>query len=183
MGRRGPPPLPDALRKARGQKHRKKEAKSVKHPSVSIGAPKAPAHLGYDPVALAAWVQLCKHLMKMRVLAPADGPVLEGLVMAYSRALAADKIVRRDGMIVTRKGRGVAAHPAVKISFQSWRDVRVFAQEFGLTPSSRTRVHTVGVAANTPQEGEKHQQDAEDFLFRSKVIGHVGRDGRRKDDA
>jgi len=101
--------------------------------------------------------------------------------MAYSRALAEDKIVRRDGMIVTRKGRGVAAHPAVKIRFQSWRDVRVFAQEFGLTRSSRTRVHTVGASA--PQEGEKHQQDAEDFLFRSKVIGHVGRDGRRKDDA
>ena len=81
------------------------------------------------------------------------------------------------------KGRGVAAHPAVKISVQSWRDVRVFAQGFGLTPSSRTRVQTVAVGANTPQEGEKHQQDAEDFLFRSKVIGHVGRDGRRKDDA
>lgn len=182
MGRRGPPPLPDALRKARGQKHRKKEPKRAQ-PPVVVGAPKAPAHLGRDPVALAAWVQLCKHLMKMRVLAPADGPVLEGLCIAYSHARAADKIVRRDGMIVTRKGRGVAAHPAVKISFQAWRDVRVFAQEFGLTPSSRTRVHTVPVGANTPQEGEKHQQDAEDFLFHSKVIGHVGREGRRKDDA
>jgi P27 family predicted phage terminase small subunit len=181
MGRRGPPPLPDAMRKARGQKHRKKEPKRAQ-PPVTVGAPKAPAHLKYDPVALAAWRHLCKHLNKMRVLAPADGFVLEGMCMAYSHALAADKIVRRDGMIVTRKRGGIAAHPAVKVSFQAWRDVRMFAQEFGLTPSSRTRVHAV--SDSPPQEGEKHQQAAEDFLFRSKgVIGHVGRDGRRKDDA
>ena len=134
-----------------------------------------PAHLKRDSVALAAWVTLCKSLKKMRVLGPQDGIVLEGLCMAYSRALKADAIVRKEGMLITRHGRrgGVAAHPAVRISVQAWRDVRQFAQEFGLTPSAATRVRAVSADATQAETAA-----AEAFLFRGgssgKVVGHVG---------
>jgi hypothetical protein len=57
--------------------------------------------------------------------------------------------------------------------------VRMFSQEFGLSPSSATRVRAV--SASTTQE-EKHQQSSEAFLFRGgKVVGHVGRGGRRQE--
>jgi phage terminase small subunit len=62
----------------------------------------------------------------------------------------ASPVAQGDG-ILTRKGRGVAAHPAEKNQL-SIVARRAFAQEFGLTPSSRTRVHTVALGANTPQE-------------------------------
>jgi P27 family predicted phage terminase small subunit len=179
MGKRGPPPLPDALRKVRGRPHRKKVEATAK-PRRSVGAPVAPAHLGHDAIALATWERLTKSLTKMRVLTPDDGIVLEGLCKAYSSALQADAIVRRDGMIVKRKrSGGLAAHPAVKMSVQAWRDVRAFAQEFGLTPSSATRVRVLAA----PTGAEKSQRNAEAFLFggtNGKVIGHLGRGGRKK---
>jgi P27 family predicted phage terminase small subunit len=180
MARRGPPPIPEALRKLSGKRHRKKEDKSTL-PTVTVGVPKVPSHLGHDPIALAMWVQLCKHLKKMRVLGPQDGIVLEGMCMAYSRALKADALVRKEGMFITQRRRGRVVHPAVKISEKAWRDVRVFSQEFGLTPSSATRVRAV--SASSAQE--EAAEEAEAFLFHGgkigKVIGHVGRGGRRKD--
>src|SRR2546430_224182 len=86
------------------------------------------------------------------------------------RAYEADRIICRDGMFLVRKNGSFATHPAVRISLQSWRDVRVFAQEFGLTPSSATRVR-----ATTPvEEADDDKESAEDFLFKGgKVIGQI----------
>ena len=100
--------------------------------------------------------------------------------MAYSHALQADALVRRDGMFITHRRRGRVVHPAVRISEKAWRDVLRFSQEFGLTPSSATRVRAV----STSSAQEEAAEDAESFLFRGgksgKVIGHVGRGGRSK---
>lgn len=178
MSKRGPPPMPEALRKGRGKRHRKKEDKSTK-PVRARGAPKVPAHLGHYPVALALWVQLCKHLKKMQVLGPQDGIVLEGMCMAYSRAVQADALVRRDGMYITDRRRGRMVHPAVRIGEKAWREVRLFAGEFGLTPSSTTRVRAV--ITSSPLEGAAKETEA--FLFgpaNAKVVGQIGRDGRSK---
>lgn len=179
MTKRGPPPMPEALRKLRGKRHRKKEDTSTK-PVVSVGAPAMPAHLRHDPVAAECWVQQCKHLKKMRVLGPQDGFALAGMCMAYSHALQADALIRCDGMFLKDRRRGRVVHPAVKISERSWRDVLRFSQEFGLTPSSATRVRAVSVSSAQEEAAE----EAESFLFRGgksgKVIGHVGRGGRSK---
>jgi P27 family predicted phage terminase small subunit len=160
------------MRKLRGRAHRKKVPASAK-PAVTPGVPTMPAHLKSDRIAAATWTRLCKQLTKMRVLSAQDGVALEGLCVAYSRAVAADTLVARDGLVVITKRRGATAHPAVRMSVQAWAEVRRFAQEFGLTPSAATRVRTVPATDEEPEP----EANADAFLFRknrSGVVGHVG---------
>lgn len=78
-----------------------------------------------------------------------DAPMLEGAARAYERAVAADIILQRDGLIIEQKTMdedgeivvlGVKKHPAVEISNRSWLIVKAFCSEFGLSPVSRTRL-------------------------------------------
>lgn len=169
MGRRGPPPMPDVMRKMRGRRHRKKEP--GKPPTTLVGVPSLPDRLKRNPLMKHAWNQLVPQLKTMGVLEPQHGVMLEALVVMYARALIADEVIRREGMFLKRK-RGVVVHPAVRVSVSAWRDVRTFAQEFGLTPAAATRVR----ASAPPPEPPKGKQSAEAFIFRDggKVIGHVG---------
>jgi P27 family predicted phage terminase small subunit len=70
--------------------------------------------------------------------------MLEGACRAYDRAVEADLIVQRDGLImeeVTEKGDvRIKKHPAVEISNRSWLLVKSFCSEFGLSPVSRVRL-------------------------------------------
>jgi P27 family predicted phage terminase small subunit len=82
-----------------------------------------------------------------------DGMMLEGACLNYGRAVEADLIVERDGLMVSEFGMvgepGEAqeavllrtkAHPAIAVSNAAWRQMRAFCSEFGLSPVSRTRL-------------------------------------------
>jgi P27 family predicted phage terminase small subunit len=75
--------------------------------------------------------------------------VLEGLCVAYARAVAADEMLRNDGLEVEepilnakreQTGIKIKTHPAVFISNNAWKQVRAFCSEFGFSPMSRTRL-------------------------------------------
>lgn len=78
-----------------------------------------------------------------------DGPMLEGACRAYERAVEADMILAKDGLVIENKVLsedgdviilGIKKHPAVEISNRSWVIVKAFFTEFGLTPVSRLRL-------------------------------------------
>jgi P27 family predicted phage terminase small subunit len=165
--------MPEALRKARSRQ--RGGPKRGTTPKPKAGKPDMPAHIKKDKDALACWNHLSARLTKLKVLTPADGVAFEGLCQAYSRAMRADRLVSKFGLVQENNLSGrLSANPAVNISRSSWAEVRKFAQEFGLTPSARTRVTELNDA---PDGDGDTKENAEDFLFggsRGKVVGSIG---------
>lgn len=166
--------MPTALRKARGRV-RGGPKKGSKEPTPKAGTPDMPLHIRKDKDAMACWTSLASTLRKLKVLTKADGAAFEGMCQAYSRAVQADRLIRKHGMVKENIYGDLKANPAVNISRASWAELRKFAQEFGLTPSARTRVSEMQNDEGSPKTGEGN---AEDFLFgggHGKVVGRIGR--------
>jgi P27 family predicted phage terminase small subunit len=167
MGRRGPPPLPTALKKARGtfQPCRAPEQEMVPTP----GAPPCPADL--DKIARAKWDEIVPQLMEQGVLSTLDGQILEAYCRSYSLwkvyALKAEKAP----MIKTPFGPKV--NPAAAEA-RKWETlVNQCGDRLGLSPSARTRV---GVPKKPDAEDAKTK--AAKFLFGGPLaVVKGGKDG------
>jgi P27 family predicted phage terminase small subunit len=111
-------------------------------PRAEKGLPECPDYLGKR--ARAAWVMWKEELEKMRLDCRPDGPMLEGACVNYERAVEADLMIAKSGLVVAETlesgARRVKANPAIAISNAAWRQVRSFCSEFGLSPVSRTRL-------------------------------------------
>lgn len=177
MGRRGKAPLPTAMRKLRGTNTDWRKPKG-KEPVVRGDIPKhVPASLHGQEYAIECWTQLREFLKEMKVATKVDTFALEGMCQAYHRARTADELVLAYGVLVNNMAGSLQANPAVRVSQMAWSEVRKFAQEFGFTPASRTRVREVG-DQEMPNDGEKKLQDAEKFIFGAqKATGTDGRGG------
>lgn len=164
--------MPTALAKVHGYKKAKSRTKPGKEPKIRVGTPALPASVQFDEIALDCWNRTRGHLTKMKVLTPTDGITLEGLCVAYSRAQRADAMVKLKGLVVEKYDGSLAANPAVAMSLKAWAEVRKFAQEFGLTPSSRTNVREV---PDEP-EAKDNEETPEEFLFaKGKIVGSIGK--------
>jgi P27 family predicted phage terminase small subunit len=166
--------MPRAIAKVHGYKQKKSRRAPGKEPVVHVGTPALPASVRDDQVALDCWKRTRGHLMKMKVLTLPDGIALEGMCIAYSRAQRADRLVNSKGLLLQKFDGSLTANPAVAVSMKAWAEVRKFAQEFGLTPSSRTRVRE---APPEPDSGSKSDVETpEDFLFKKgRIVGSIGR--------
>lgn len=171
MGRRGPPPMPSALRKMRGRRHRKKEADTA--PELPVGAPDMPEVVRRDKIARQAWTRLCTDLTEVQVLSPQHWAALSVLCLAYATAHEATKRIQREGLLLKSSRGKLYTHPAYKIQQQAWAQILRASQEFGLTPSAATRVRAVPRDA---QPQEKGKESAETFLFGGRVVGSIGKE-------
>jgi P27 family predicted phage terminase small subunit len=147
---------------------RGRKPKPVKH-QISAGDPshvgkaKLDKHLANLPIAarrlgdpprhlsgLAAqqWAIWRDDLARLGMDYRADRVMLEGACVAYARAIEADEILK-DGCQVEEPyvdkmtgelGHILKKHPAVSVSNVSWRRVRSFCAELGLSLISRTRL-------------------------------------------
>lgn len=110
------------------------------------GVPAAPAHL--SEAAKAAWKSLAQRLDEMGVLSLADGWALEQLAENYCEILECRALLKDGGRVITRKDvKGndqLSTHPAVIQLSDAEKRFRAMMVEFGLTPSSRSRVKTHG---------------------------------------
>lgn len=152
MGRRGPPPKPSALKKLEGTFRPDRAA--PREVSPPPGVPDAPEWL--DEEARAEWERIVPHLAKLRILAEIDRGTLADYCTAHSLAVASTVEYQREGLMVDTP-HGPRKHPLIKVAQEARAQARVLAQEFGLSPSSRTRIS----APPKPAEGD----NTEDFLF------------------
>jgi len=137
----GRKPVPVEVQIAHGDprkigKHKLRELQE-RQPQAPDGLPECPEHL--SGLAAEAWANWTADLAAMGLSKHPDAIMLEGACVAYARAVEADEMVRKEGLIVGGL-EDPKAHPAIGISEKSWRQVRSFCTEFGLTPSSRTRL-------------------------------------------
>lgn len=148
MGLRGPVPIPTAINAIRGNPGKRSPRKD--EPGLPVSAPPCPEHL--DAEARKNWERLAPLLMTMGVLTQVDGMALGELCSAYSTLAGAQNQLNKVGILYKDDGGKIRPNPLLKVIAQQTAIVQSLMREFGLTPSSRTRIRTepvVGAAKPT----------------------------------
>lgn len=159
MGRRGPVPMPKALKKRRGTYRPSRAAKDAM--DLPVSTPGMPEWL--DAEGRKEWERVVPMLEEAKVLADVDRIALGNYCAAVSLCINATREYQRHGVSLTKNKR-VYVHPMIKVAQEARAQALRLGAEFGLTPASRTRVS--GKAAKTGHEGGgKKADDDEKFLF------------------
>lgn len=150
MSRRGRARTPTKVLKLRGTYRKDRHGLESDEPQFAAltELPEPPGFL--DDVAQYEWHRVGPDLVEQGLLTTVDLAAFTCYCLNVARMVAAEKQINVDGMVVPGP-RGPRAHPAVLIARQCGAEVRKFAQEFGLTPSARTRVR--------PTEKPKPKED------------------------
>jgi len=99
--------------------------------------PKKPPFL--DATGRREWNRMCKLLEPLGLLSAIDGAALGIYCQAFSRLVEAEKAIAENG-IVHVEGLCLKTRPEVLIAEKAMRTLRTMAAEFGMTPSSRSRI-------------------------------------------
>lgn len=137
---RGRKPTPTHLKVLAGNPG--KRPLNENEPDAAVGLPPAPEHMTEDEQA--AWRKLGEQLKSAGVLTNLDAVAFEILVRAYVRVVDAARKVAEHGPVWLEKGDSkipkFAYSPYWAIQNKEEKKLITLLAEFGLTPSSRTRV-------------------------------------------
>ena len=141
MGRRGPPPKPTALKLLQGNPGKRRI--NTREPKPDRSVPRCPSWL--TPGAKRVWQRLVPQLGKMGMLTVVDQDALAAYCQTYARWRAAEEYLAKHGDVYPlRDDRGKIRYmqqfPQVAIARNLLLTLRAYQQEFGLTPSSRSRI-------------------------------------------
>jgi P27 family predicted phage terminase small subunit len=109
---------------------------------------KAPSHLG--DVGKREWNRVSKILYKQGLLTEADLTALAAYCESYEQALMAYKYLEKGGVLPEKRVVGEKTYTILKPNpfFDIWTKCRaqmkMFMTEFGMTPSSRSRIGVKG---------------------------------------
>ena len=138
MAKAGRLPKPTALKILDGT-----ERGPRKHePSLPAGIPPMPKRLKVDKIAVACWKELSEILTKMGVLTMGDGEALATLCEVHSAEQACLLQLRAGGAVMHTDLGGVKPNPAGPLYRSLVAQKASLLSEFGLTPSSRTKLAT-----------------------------------------
>ncbi|TWU03061.1 Phage terminase, small subunit [Symmachiella macrocystis] len=134
---RGRKPKPTALKTLEGNPG--KRPLNAREPHAKPEVPDCPEHL--DDIARAEWFRTAKVLIDMGLLTLADRSALAAYCVAYSRWVHAEEQVKKYGTIVKSPAKGFPMKsPYLTVADQAMEAMRKLMVEFGLTPSSRSRI-------------------------------------------
>lgn len=158
MGR-GRKPEPTALKLLRGNPG--KRAINKREPKPRKVRPRCPTWLDAD--AKAKWKQLIPELEAVGVLTIIDGDALANYCQVWARWKRAEEFIQKTGDCYPIKNpdgtlKYLQQVPQVSIARGLLQILRVYQQEFGLTPSARTRIEV--------RDAAKAEDEFEAFLNR-----------------
>jgi P27 family predicted phage terminase small subunit len=136
-----PKPQPTALKLLQGRGNGTDSGgRPVKQvPEFTRAAPDAPAWLPAE--ARAEWDRVAPELDRLGLLKSIDRAALTSYCMAWARLVEASGIVAIEGMVLHDDKQGKAQrHPALLTAEAASKELRAWAGEFGLTPSSEQRL-------------------------------------------
>ena len=136
MKRPGPAPLPTNLKVLRGNPGKRRLIDQEPDPPVSI--PSCPQHLG--TVAKKEWRRITKELKAIGIITELDRAALAGYCDAYATWVEACGQLGQYGMVLKAPSGYPIPSPYLAIRDRSLDQMRAFLTEFGMTPSSRSRV-------------------------------------------
>lgn len=133
MGRRGPAPKPTNLRVLRGETRPSRI--NAAEPVPRLLPPEKPAWL--SDMAGEEWDRIVPDLAAMGTVKAVDASGLAAYCEAVARLRSASALVAKSGPLLRGADGQVRKNPAVAQARDASNDVRVWAREFGLTPSAR----------------------------------------------
>jgi len=138
MAKAGRRPKPSALHILEGTQRgpRKRE------PSAPVGVPPMPERLEVEPVAVEKWNELAGILSRMGVLTTGDGEALATLCEVHAAEQACLLQLRASGAVSHTAAGGMKPNPAGPMYRSLVAMKASLLSEFGLTPSSRTKLAT-----------------------------------------
>ena len=113
-----------------------------------------------DEEARREWERLVPILLDMRVLTVADGLQLANLCQAYSMLMAAHQSMRLaakgggSGLLMKTPSGSVQQSPLIGIINSQVEIINRISREFGMSPSSRTRVEAMAEPFDDDFEAE-----------------------------
>ena len=133
---RGAKPQPTKLKVLRGNPGRR--PLNDKEPQPEVLIPKAPEHL--TETAKNEWDRISKELFILGIISEMDRTALAAYCQLYSRWKEAEEAIEREGMVVETTNGNIIQSPLVSIANRALELMKQYLVEFGMTPSSRTRV-------------------------------------------
>lgn len=138
MAKAGRRPKPTALHILEGTQR----GPVKREPSAPVGVPPMPERLKVDEVAVEKWHELAGILARMGVLTTGDGEALATLCEVHSAEQSCLLQLRAGGAVMHTDLGGVKPNPAGPMYRSLVAMKASLLSEFGLTPSSRTKLAT-----------------------------------------
>jgi P27 family predicted phage terminase small subunit len=98
------------------------------------------------------WARVLPDLVAMRTVTAADSTALAAYCEAVARFRAATELVARSGLMLRDRDGIIRRNPAVAQQRDASNELRVWAREFGLTPSARAPLRIEHVNGSLPAE-------------------------------
>jgi P27 family predicted phage terminase small subunit len=154
----GRKPLPTHLKLVKGtaRPHRMNRAE----PTPKVAVPEPPDHL--DDGARAKFTAMAEMLARHGVMTELDAGALARYVIIWRRWLEAEQEVKRRGPVVKTSNDNIIQNPFLAVANKCLAQMAQIENEFGLTPSSRSRIRMAEPAKTT--------DPFEDYLNRGKQV-------------
>lgn len=139
--------MPTAVKLARGNPgHRPLN----KREPVAKGIPTCPPHINEE--GKREWKRIVKELKAMKILARVDRTALAAYCQAYGRWVEAEEKILESGMIVKAPSGYPMQNPFLSVANKAMEQMKAFLTEFGMTPSSRSRLEVDKTPDDDPLE-------------------------------
>ena len=136
---RGRKPKPTELKRLEGNPGKRALNAMEPHPPVPESMPRAPLHLSME--ARKEWRRISQILWQIGLYTEVDHAMLEMYCAAYGEWIVAKRKINSTGGRVLRAPLGgLYTNPWVHEANGAWERLRKAAAEFGMTPSTRSRV-------------------------------------------
>jgi P27 family predicted phage terminase small subunit len=133
---RGPKPLPTAIKAMRGTLRSDRRRNDEPQPeAVALDPPD-----DLQGEAADEWRRIVPELHACGLLSRLDYAALLGYCQALGRWREAEREIQRQGLLVKSPNGFPVQNPYLSVANRAMKQVKEFASEFGLTPSSRTRI-------------------------------------------
>ena len=150
MAQRGRKPKPTALKMLEGNPGGR--PLNTKEPKPEKKAPRCPSWL--EDEAKKEWKRMAKVLENMGLLTEMDMAAFAGYCQAYARWKEAEEFITQHGSIVKTPSGYWQQVPQVSIAQTYLKIMNRFAEQFGLTTSSRSRIIAEDSSGGTVDEME-----------------------------
>ena len=137
-----PHPKPTALKILEGNPGKRPLNKREPKPRVELL--QCPNWLRKDRLAYNEWKRLVPELYLLNLVSKIDRTVLELYCSQYSIYRQAMETLNTEGLITTNIRNGDKPNPAASIAREAAKIIKSICTEFGLTPSSRSRISLPG---------------------------------------
>lgn len=135
-----PKPIPTKLKILRGNPSGR--PLNLSEPEPKAGKPRMPDHVRLDDEARREWKRITDTLDEMHLLTTADRAALAAYCVCWSRWVDAENKLRQFGVVIKSPNDYLTQSPYLVIARDSMAQMTKLLTEFGLTPSSRTRLST-----------------------------------------